>query len=171
MQKIEIMKKNKEELLITHLFDAPRELVFNAWTDPEQLKHWYAPDGCTIVFKSIDVRVGGKFHSCIHDPLHGDCWIKGLYQEVTFPEKLVFSMILSNEQGDTVSASEANKPDDWPQALITTVIFTPAGKQTKVTLHQTVPAAEAKKTGAYQSWLKMFALLNNILITNQSGER
>ncbi|KQC00680.1 SRPBCC domain-containing protein [Pedobacter sp. Hv1] len=158
------MEKNNQELLITHLFDAPRELVFSAWTDPEQLKHWYAPDGCTIAFKSIAVKVGGEFHSCINDPVHGECWIKGIYQEVVVPERLVFSMILSNEQGDNVNANEAGKSEDWPEALVTTVTFAAIGNQTKLTLHQTVAEAEAKKTGAYQSWFSMFDRLNNILI-------
>ena len=44
--------QQEKELFITHLFNAPRELVFEAWTDPEKLIHWYAPDGCTIEFKS-----------------------------------------------------------------------------------------------------------------------
>lgn len=154
--------KNKE-LLITHLFDASPELVFQAWTDPEHLQHWYAPDGCTIEFKSIDVRENGFFHSCIYDPVHGECWIKGKYTEVRSPEKLVFSMILSNEQGENVSAIAARKPEDWPEAIVTTVTFTPIGKQTKVTLHQTVAEEEAKKTGAYQSWFSMFDRLNKLL--------
>lgn len=157
------MKENNEELTITHLFDAPVEMVFGAWTDPEQLKHWYAPDGCTIEFKSIQVKVGGEFHSCIHDPVHGDCWIKGIYHEVSFPEKLVFSMVLSNELGVVVTANEAGKSEDWPQAIITTVTFSPIGQQTKVTLHQTVALAEAKKTGAYQSWFSMFDRLSALL--------
>jgi uncharacterized protein YndB with AHSA1/START domain len=159
------MEKDKE-LLITHLFDGPQELVFNAWTDPEHLKHWYAPDGCTIEFKSIHPQVGGQFHSVINDPVHGECWIKGTYQEVKFPEKLVFSMILTNEKGDDVSAMQAGKTEDWPEAIVTTVTFAPIGKQTKVTLHQTVAESEAKKTGAYQSWIKMFNRLNAILISN-----
>ncbi|MBC8051615.1 MAG: SRPBCC domain-containing protein [Sphingobacteriaceae bacterium] len=161
------MEKSKE-LLITHLFDAPRELVFKAWTDPQQLKHWYAPDGCSIEFKALDVKAGGEFHSCIHDPVHGDCWIKGAYQEVVFPEKLVFTMILSNENGDTVSANSAGKAEDWPQALVTTVTFSPVGVQTKVTLHQTVAEEEAKKTGAYQSWFSMFDRLNVMLLATSS---
>lgn len=158
------MKRNDEELLITHLFDAPCKDVFDAWTDPEQLLEWYAPDGCTIEFKSIDVRVGGEFHSCIHDPVHGECWIKGVYHTVDVAEKLVFSMILSDAQGAFVRANAAGKPDDWPQAIVTTVTFTAVGEQTKVTLHQTVLEVEAKKTGAYQSWFSMFDRLSNLLI-------
>ncbi len=159
------MKNNKPDLLITHLFNASPEIVFKAWTDPDHLKHWYAPDGCTIEFKSIDAKQGGEFHSCIHDPFHGPCWIKGKYHEVIFPEKLVLSMILSNEQGENVSANAAGKSEDWPEAIITTVTFTPIGNQTKVILHQTVKEEEAKKTGAYQSWFSMFDRLTRLLLS------
>ncbi|MEQ7800382.1 SRPBCC domain-containing protein [Pedobacter sp. ASV1-7] len=157
--------KNQQgkELLITHLFNAPRSLVFEAWTDPEKLKHWYAPDGCTIEFKSLNATQGGSFHSCVHDPVHGDCWIKGLYKEVTAPEKLVFSMIISNENGDDVRSIDAGKPEDWPEEVLTTVTFAEIGEQTKLTIHQTVSEAEAKQTGAYQSWIKMFNKLEEIL--------
>jgi len=158
-----------KELFITHLFDAPRELVFRAWTDPEQLIHWYAPDGCTIEFKTIDVREGGTFHSCIHDPIHGDCWIKGVYVEVVFPEKLVFSMVLTNEDGYSVESTDVGKPVDWPKEIITTVTFTAIKSQTKLSIHQTVPEEDAKQTGAYQSWIKMFNRLN-ILLTGSEND-
>lgn len=159
------MNSDHKELLITHLFDAPRAIVFRAWTDPEQLKHWYAPDGCTIEFKSIDPTQGGSFHSCIHDPIHGDCWIKGQYLEVTAPEKLVFSMVMSDQDGNAVSAVQAGKTEDWPEEQVTTVTFEPIGNQTKVSIHQTVSEAAAKKTGAYQSWINMFEKLNLMLST------
>jgi uncharacterized protein YndB with AHSA1/START domain len=162
------MEQLKKELFITHLFDAPRELVFRAWTDPEQLIHWYAPDGCTIEFKTIDVREGGTFHSCIHDPIHGDCWIKGVYEEVVFPERLVFSMVLTNEHGYSVESTDVGKPADWPKETITTVTFTAIKNQTKLSIHQTVPEEDAKQTGAYQSWIKMFNRLNIILTDNEN---
>ena len=162
------MEELKKELFITHLFDAPRELVFRAWTDPEQLIHWYAPDGCTIEFKTIDVREGGTFHSCIHDPIHGDCWIKGVYQEVVFPGKLVFSMVLTNEDGYSVESTDVGKPVDWPKEIITTVTFTAIKNQTKLSIHQTVPEEDAKQTGAYQSWIKMFSRLNILLIGSEN---
>ncbi len=157
------MNTDKKELLITHLFDAPKSRVFKAWTDAEQLKHWYAPDGCTIEFKLIDATQGGRFHSCIHDPVHGECWIIGEYLEVTPPDKLVFTMVLSDKDGNLVSAAGAGKPEDWPEAIVTTVTFDPIGNQTKMTLHQTVLEEEAKKTGAYQSWVKMFNKLEGVL--------
>ncbi|MBS1631587.1 MAG: SRPBCC domain-containing protein [Bacteroidetes bacterium] len=157
------MNSNEKELLITHVFDAPLEMVFYAWTDPELLKHWYAPDGCTIAFKTIEVKEGGHFHSCIYDPIHGDCWIKGTYLEIIPFEKLVFSMVLSDENGSISSSAEAGKPAEWPAEIITTVTFQAVNNQTRTTIHQTVPEEEAKKTGAYQSWIKMFNRLNRML--------
>lgn len=73
-------------------------------------------------------------------------------------------MVLSNEHGNDVASADAGKPEDWPERLITTVTFEPIKQQTKVTIHQTVLEEEAKKTGAYQSWLKMFNKLSQLLI-------
>lgn len=158
-----MMKSQDKELLITHLFDAPIGVVFEAWTDPEKLKCWYAPDGCTIAYKAIEVKEGGHFHSCVHDPVHGDCWIIGTYLEIVPSEKLVFTMQLSNENGDRTDASTAGKSAEWPAEILTTVTFESKGDQTKATVHQTVSEEEAKKTGAYQSWIKMFNKLNHQL--------
>lgn len=158
------MNPGKKELFITHLFDAPPEAVFQAWTDPEQLKQWYAPDDCTIEFKTIDVAQGGSFHSCIHDPVHGDCWVKGTYIEVLPNQKLAFTMIMSDKAGNSVSSLNAGKTSDWPQKQITTVTFEPIGKLTKVSIHQSVSEEEAKKTGAYQSWAKMLHKLDLLLV-------
>lgn len=157
------MKRKENELLISHLFDAPREAVFKAWTDPEKLKHWYAPDGCTIEFKSIEVSKGGKFHYCIHDPVHGACWIIGEYLEVLENERLVFTMQMSNSAGDAVSSLANGKVEDWPERQIATVDFTPIERRTKLTIHQTVDENKAKETGAYQSWIKMFNKLNAMI--------
>ncbi|MDR6941082.1 SRPBCC family protein [Mucilaginibacter pocheonensis] len=153
----------KDEVFITHIFNAPRELVFRAWTEPEHLLRWYAPDNCTITFKKIDVRPGGVFHSCVYNPQYGDCWISGVYQEVIFPERLVFSMALADEEGNLVASAVAGKDEDWPEQTITTVTFTALGDKTRLTLHQTVSEAKAKQTGAYQSWIEMFNRLNNIV--------
>ena len=69
-------------LRIERMFDAPRVLVFDAWTRPEYLMQWYAPRGCTIQLVKLDARPGGRFHWCIHNPSFGDCWCVGVYQEI-----------------------------------------------------------------------------------------
>ena len=72
-------------------------------------------------------------------------------------------MVMSDEAGNSVSSVDAGKSSDWPETQITTVTFESIGQQTKVTIHQTVSEEEAKKTGAYQSWIKMLNKLNLLL--------
>jgi uncharacterized protein YndB with AHSA1/START domain len=158
------MNSERKQLFITHVFDAPLETVFQAWTDPDQLKHWYAPDGCSIEFKTIEVTTGGRFHSRIHDPVHGQCWVKGTYLEVAANRKLVFTMIMSDPDGNSVSSVAAGKSPDWPEHQTTTVTFDTVGTQTKVSIYQTVSEEEAKKTGAYQGWVKMLDRLSSMLV-------
>ena len=163
------MISQDKELVINHLFDAPIGVVFEAWTDPEILKRWYAPDGCSITYKSIEVKEGGRFHYYIHDPIHGGSWIMGTYLEILKPEKLVFSMRFTNENGDMTDALTAVMSAQWPDEILTTVTFESLGNQTIATIHETVSEEKARKTGAYRGWIMMFDKLNQLL-TGQLDE-
>jgi len=143
------------EVLITRTFAAPRDLVFRAWTDKEQLLRWYAPTGCRIEFRSLESRVGGKFHSCIHIPDGSACWCIGEYLEVDPPSRLAFTMRMADEHGNAVSSAAAGKQSEWPEVTTVTVTFEEVSGQTKLTLHQTVSEELARRTGAYPGWLNM----------------
>lgn len=144
-----------QEVVITRVFDAPRELVFKAWTDPEHLVHWFAPNGCTIHFREIDLRPGGAFHSCVRIPDGKGCWCAGVYREIVAPERIVFTMAIADEEGNLLGPVEAGMDPDWPRETVVTVTFAEHGGQTRLTLHQTVSESLAKRTGAYPSWLQM----------------
>ena len=163
------MKSQDKELLIVHLFDAPIELVFEAWTDPEKLEHWYAPDGCTIKYKSIEVKQGGRFHYYIHHPLHGGAWVLGTYVEILPPQKLSFTIQLSNENGDIIHKSADGQPTTWPGEILTTVTFESIGNQTKATIHEAVSEEKARQTGAYKGWIEMFNKLNDQLTAHAAA--
>jgi uncharacterized protein YndB with AHSA1/START domain len=157
-------KAGEPQVLITRVLNFPRELVFDAWTRPDYLMKWYAPHGCSIRFSKIDVRSGGIFHSCIDDPKFGECWIIGTYIEVKRPERLVLTMNLSNEAGDTVSALEAGHDPEWqPKSTLTVTLTEIEPGKTKLVLHQDVAERIAKKTGAYPSWLQMLDRLETLL--------
>lgn len=143
------------EVLITRVFDAPRDLVFRAWTDPEHLKRWYAPRGCTTRFSRIDIRPGGTFHSCIRTPDAHDCWCTGVYREIAVPERIVFTMAVADEQGNLVEPAATGMDSDWPRETVVTVTFAEHAGKTTVTLRQTVSEALAKRTGAHPSWIEM----------------
>ena len=155
------------EVLITRTFNAPRELVFRAWTDKEQLLRWYAPTGCRIEFRSLESRAGGSFHSCIHIPNGSACWCIGEYLEVDPPNRLVYTMRMADEHGKAVSSASAGKESEWPEVTTVTVTFEDVAGDTKLTLHQTVSEQLAKRTGAYPSWLNMFDRLSGELAEQQ----
>lgn len=144
------------EVHITRVFEAPRELVFLAWTSPEHLAQWHAPRGCTIAFSRFDFRPGGTFISTLRTPDNYECRCKGVYEDITAPERIVYTIAFSDEHGNLVEPSEKGMDPDWPRETVVTVTFTEDNGKTTLTLHQTVAESLAKKTGAYPSWLEMF---------------
>lgn len=151
------------DVFIEQTFNASAERVFNAWTDPAKLMQWYAPDGCTIYFKKIDIQTGGQFHSCISNPEFGDCWCIGEYKTVLPNTKLVFTMINADEDGNPIDPAEIGMDPNWPGETLTTVTFIEENGKTKLQLHQTVAQELAKKTGAYPSWLQMLNKMQDLL--------
>lgn len=142
-------------VLITRVFAARRELVFKAWSDRQQLMRWFAPNGCSIEFRTLDFRSGGAFHSCIHTPDGQQCWCRGVYREIVQPERIVFTMAVANEQGELVEPTAAGMDPDWPAETVVTVTFASVGDKTQLTLTQTVSESLAKRTGAHPSWIQM----------------
>src|SRR4051794_25044239 len=88
------------EFVVTRVFDAPRDLVFKAWTEPERLKHWWGPKGFTLFACEIDPRPGGDFHYGMRSPDGRAMWGKWVFREVVPPERLVFLASFSDEQGN-----------------------------------------------------------------------
>ena len=157
------VENKTDEVLITRLFNAPREKVFEAWIKPEILVKWYAPKSCSIRFSEINVNEGGSFHSCITTPDGYECWCKGTYHEIVEAERLVFSMAVSDEHGNLITAAEAGMDPEWPTETRVTVTFDDVNGQTKLKLYQTVSESLAKRTGAYPSWLQMLDILESQL--------
>ena len=153
----------KNEVLIEETFDAGIEKVFAAWTDPNLLVKWYAPDGCTIHFKSINVEKNGKFHSCISNPQYGDCWCIGEYKEVVPYSKLVFTMINADENGNQINPQSIGMDPEWPAETQVTILLSEENGKTKLQLSQTVLQEIAQKTGAYPSWLQMLHNMRSLL--------
>jgi len=143
------------QVVITRDFAAPRELVFEAWADREQLLGWFAPRGCQISFRQFDFRVGGQFHSCIKTPDGSECWCKGEYRRIVKPDLIEFTMVVSNAAMESLEPIDAGMDPAWPKETVVTVTLDEHGKGTRLTLRQTVDEALAKRTGAHPSWLDM----------------
>jgi uncharacterized protein YndB with AHSA1/START domain len=78
------------EIVVSRVFDAPRELVFDAWTDPEQVVQWWGPHGFTTTIQEMDVRPGGVWRFVMHSSDGTDYDNKVVFVEVVKPERLVY---------------------------------------------------------------------------------
>jgi uncharacterized protein YndB with AHSA1/START domain len=135
-------KSSERELVITRVFDAPRELVWKAWTDPEHLMRWWGPKYFTSPACKIDLRVGGKYLFCMRSPEGKDFWSTGVYREIVEPERIVWTDSFADEKGNPVPASYYGMPGDWPEEMLVTVTFEERQGKTKLTLRHAGHPAE-----------------------------
>lgn len=147
-------KSAERELVITRIINAPRDLVFKAWTEPERVMRWYGPKGYSMPFCKIDLRPGGVFHYCMRSPEGRDFWGKGIYREIVAPERIVYTDVLSDAKGNTIDPAHYGMGSDWPTETVVTVTFVEHGGKTKITLQHSVPESVAKRTGARQGWIE-----------------
>jgi uncharacterized protein YndB with AHSA1/START domain len=158
------------ELVITRIFDAPRELVFKAWTEPERFKLWWGPKGFTTPFCKIDLRLGGVIHFCMRSPDGRDYWCKGVFQEIVEPERIVFTDYFSDEAGNRVPPADYGMPPELPSETLVTVTFADQEGKTKLTMRQSILEPVAKSIGAVQGWSESFDRLAGLL-TNTNARR
>jgi uncharacterized protein YndB with AHSA1/START domain len=146
----------RDELFITRVFDAPRELVWKAWTDPKHLQRWWGPKDFTAPACQIDFRVGGKYLFCMRSPEGKDYWSTGVYREIVPLERIVCTDSFADEQGNVVSATYYGMSRDFPLEMLVTVTFEDQAGKTKMTLkHTNLPAGDmAEQTGA--GWNESF---------------
>jgi uncharacterized protein YndB with AHSA1/START domain len=120
-----------EDFVASRVFNAPRERVWQAWTEAEQLKEWFSPKGFERVRCTLDLRPGGLFLYCLRTPEGHDLWGKWVIREVVKPERLVFIVSFSDEQaGLTVHPMNPS----WPREIHSTVVFEALGAKTRVTV-------------------------------------
>ncbi len=118
------------EILVTRLFDAPRELVFEAWTNLKHIPHWWGPKGFATTVHEMDVRPGGVWRLTMRGPDGRDYKNRIVFVEVAKPERLVYK--------------HEPEPGSEPVSFQTTVTFVERGDQTEVTVRMLFPSAQAR---------------------------
>jgi uncharacterized protein YndB with AHSA1/START domain len=136
--------------VVARVFDAPRELVFKAWTDPQRLKRWWGPRGFTTPVCDIDLRPGGVFFHCMRSPEGRDFWGRGVYREVVVPELLVFTLSFADAEGNVVPATHYGLSPDWPLERLMTVTFEELAGATRVAVRDEGIPQDADRDGARQ---------------------
>jgi uncharacterized protein YndB with AHSA1/START domain len=154
------------DFVTSRVFDAPRDLVWQCFTDPERMKEWWGPKGSIIVASKMDLRIGGTYHGAMRDPTGRVMWAKFVYREIAAPERLVWVHSFSDEAG---GLTRHPLSPNWPLELITTVTFqAQPGNKTKVTLRWSPINAtaeeqatfEAAQSGMTQGWTGSFERLD-----------
>jgi uncharacterized protein YndB with AHSA1/START domain len=151
------MPAPKNELVITRVFNAPRTLVWKAWTEPEHFKRWWGPKKFTCPACKIDFRVGGTYLSCMRSPEGQEFWSTGVYREIVPTERIVYTVSFADEKGNVVPASYYRLPgNDWPLEMLVTVTFEDLVGKTEMTLtHVGHPAGEMTEL-ATAGWNESF---------------
>ena len=145
-------------IVVTRVFDAPRELVFKAWTDPKQVAQWFPPKDFTASVCEVDPRPGGVFRIVMKAP-EGEPFNGG-----EFPGEGVFEEVVPNER---IAFSFAGE-DDIPPPILMTVVFEDQGDgKTRVTVHQTARTVDEyealRGTGAEEGLGQSFDKLDELL--------
>lgn len=157
--------ENDKVLVLERVFDAPRDLVFKMFKEPEHLKRWWGPRGWEVPVCNIDFRPGGTWHYCMKcvDQNQGEfygmeSWGKAIYKEIVEPEMIVYN--------DYFSDAEGNVDETLPATLVT-MEFIDLGDQTQLVNRSEYVSAEDLKTvmdmgmlqGITETWDRLSELL------------
>jgi uncharacterized protein YndB with AHSA1/START domain len=117
---------NKQDLVVKRIIDAPLELVWKAWTKPEHVRRWWGPKDYISPACEIDLREGGKFLFCMRAPQEQggqDFYTAGVYTKIVPLERLEFTQVLADKDGQPVEPAQVGMPPDFPKEVRTAVVF------------------------------------------------
>jgi uncharacterized protein YndB with AHSA1/START domain len=150
-------------LRITRDFDAPREVVWQSWTEVDRCQRWWGPQGFTCPVCRIDLRVGGAYVNCMRSPEGKDYWSTGVYREIVPPARLVCTDSFADEAGRVVPATHYGMSADFPLELLITVTVEDLGGKTRMTLeHVGLPPGEDLEN-CRTGWSESFDKLAEVL--------
>ena len=148
---LKVSTPGDREIVMTRVFDAPREMVFDAFSKPELLKRWFGPRGWSLVVCEIDLRVGGGFRFVLRGPGGNEMGMRGVYKEIQRPERSV----------------HMESFDDYPGESQVTANFAESAGKTTLTVTVEYPSREVRdivlqtgmEHGAAESYDKLAEML------------
>jgi uncharacterized protein YndB with AHSA1/START domain len=144
-----------ERMVVTRVFDAPRELVWKAWTDPKYVMQWWGPKGFTSPVCQMDVRVGGKSLLCMKTPDGYEGWNAIEYHEIVLYEKIVSSMYFCASKGNKIEPAELGIEHEDIDGAYDVTLFEDLGNgQTRLTHTGNEPMESARNSGQLEGWIE-----------------
>ena len=142
------------EIVIERVFDAPRALVWKAWTDPEHVARWWGPHGMTTRVDELDLRPGGSWRYVMVAPDGSEYPQEGVFREIVPPETIVTS-------------AEFAVGADAPHQVVLTYRFDDLGDKTKLTMRSGMylPMSKQEQIGVVEGWNSNFDCLDDYLPT------
>lgn len=153
----------QEWVTITREIDAPIEMVWEMWTNPDQFKKWYGPNGMSVPTAEMIVEIGGtrKISMATPDGRH-QMWFIGVYKEIRKPNRLVYTESICDADGVIIPPQAMGMPEGHPDVTEVTVVLAQSGHATRMTMtHSGVPAGSAGEGGWAQAFDKLAALLGD----------
>jgi len=152
---------SKDAVVIERSFDAPVDLIWQMWTDPEHFKAWFGPTGAVIPEATLDTRVGGTRLVCMTMETPGgpmQMWFTGKFREVVQNQRLVYTESMADQDGNVLSPSEMGMPDGHPITTEITVVLEDVDGRTKMVMtHAGIPADSPGAVGWTTAFDKLAA--------------
>ena len=156
------------EFIISRTLNAPRDRVWKAWTQREELMKWFGPKGVTITKADLDLRPGGVFHYCMRTPDGSEMWGKWTFREIVPQDRIVLMSTFSDAAGGTTRHPFA---PTWPLQTLSTTTFAERDGKTTLTIRWSPlnPTFDERKTfnesfdGMIQGWSGTFEQLGDHL--------
>ena len=154
---LKVTTPSDREIVLTRVFDAPRRLVFDAFSKPELLKRWFGPRGWSLVVCEVDLKVGGGFRFVLRGPDGKEMGMRGVYREIVPPERSV----------------HMESFDDFPGESQVTAVFVEEGGKTTLTATVLYPSREVRdaviKSGMEHGAAESYDKLNELLIARPAN--
>jgi uncharacterized protein YndB with AHSA1/START domain len=163
----------ERDFVITRVFDAPRETVFRAWTDPRHLAQWWGPRIFTTHIYEMDVRPRGAYRIAMRGPDGVEYPIKGVYREIVKPERLVMTMDVSEHPAawhDMVKPNRRKDETNPAGEMLMTATFDEVGEKTRLTVRVRLISTEIRdamlRIGMTEGWSESLDRLQELVAKN-----
>jgi uncharacterized protein YndB with AHSA1/START domain len=152
----------EKQVVVSRSFDAPLELLWKAWTEPEHFMKWYGPKDFTTPSCEIDLKVGGRHLWSMKSPDGRQMYYTGTYKEIVPMERIVYTDSLSDAEGNVMSPSAMGMPEGSPTSMDVTVTFIYEDGKTTVTVSHVGHGEGADYASA--GWEQAFDKLTAVLV-------